>query len=291
MTHVSADYSAMNDFWDCHRYYRNRYILNLVPMEQDIQVPLLFGEAMHQARHVLATGATVEQAIARFDEVYTVVCEARDIEDNARSPFVGHSLLWAYHKKWSTPDDLLTELGFSLELPEANASLIGRIDYIANDYAHTVTDVKTSKGTFWLPQARLNFQLIGYAHALRELKGIEATQVCIDALIAKSPPKKILAAEMPEHEYALKLFDDLHRRYGSIQPRDYDLWAQWFIDTTGKIRACLENDWWPCRAPKACNRFGSKSCEYDLLCKAADEEQEKEFMQKFFKEEPWHPYE
>jgi hypothetical protein len=255
-----------------------------------VQVPLLFGEAIHKGRQVLSESAAIEAALEAFDNIYTTAYESHELSETAHTPYVGRSLLRAYHQKWPAPNDLVTEMGFNIEVPGANASLMGRVDYVADDGLNSVVDVKTTSSTFWLPQARLNWQLVGYAYALRELQGLNAERVGIDALIVSAPSQKLLKLELPEHEYALRLFDNLHRRYGSVQPRDYEEWHRWFLHTTSVIRQCIENDWWPMRAPKACNRFG-RTCEYDLLCKATDEQQESEFIQRFFKQEVWHPYE
>jgi len=288
---LELDFSGCDEAWWCLRLYYNKYVRHLVPKDIIFESALKFGEGIHEARRVLSeTSGDVDAAIDIFNRVYTTAYEDVGAEEKARTPFVGRSLIRAYASKWSTPDDLHTEIGASIEVPEAGCIYMGRIDYVANDSEYTVTDVKTTSSTFWLPFARLNWQLVGYARMVKELVGIQPQQVCIDALIVSPPAKKaVLDVNMPEHEYALRLHDSLHRRFGSIQPRDYDEWLIWLKHTASVIRNAHTNNIWPMRTPKACGRFG-RSCEYEVLCKAQNADQEEKLVEALFEERKWHPY-
>lgn len=288
MEPLTLDYTAMEDAWWCLRLWYNRYHRHLLPKERGFESALLFGEAIHSARDTLARGSDLEEALKEFDRIFTTQYDEHAEGDLKRTPFIGRCLLRAYLKKWGQPRDLHTEVGAEVILPD-NVHLIGRLDYVNDDPECTVTDVKTTGGLFWLPQARLNWQLVGYAYMVRELLGLAPTQVCIDAFVVPPLTKKIQALAPPENEHALNLFDNLHRRYGSLQPRDYEEWMRWVLHTANVIRSCLQNNWWPMRAPKACGRFG-RVCHYDMLCKAQTPEQEQKLVEALYVVEPWHPF-
>jgi hypothetical protein len=283
---LEVDYTQLNDLCYCPRLYYNRYELGIVPLDRPPATALEFGSALHHARDVLSQTKSLESALSKFDEEYTSRYEAEGWDDTLRTPYMGRVLIHAYHQKWDAPDDQYTEIGAAVDM--GGVLYYGRIDYIANDPYNTVTDLKTTSGMIWLPQARLNWQLVGYAHMARELTGIEPTQICIDGLIVPRLSKKI-DIPPPESEYALKVHDNLHRRIAQIHPRDYDEWHTWVSWCIMQIKLARETGVWPMRAPAACNRF-NRICDYDMLCKAQDAAQESHLRESLFEEDRWHPF-
>jgi len=286
---LEADYTALNELSWCERLYYNRFDLGIVPADQPPATALEFGRGLHAARDILSTTGDILSAISKFDEVYTSRYEDEGWEDTLRTPYVGRALIYAYYQKWGLPKDLYTEIGAAVQL--GDMLYYGRIDYIADNENRTVTDLKSTSALIWLPQARLNFQLIGYAHMAHELTGVKPGEVAIDGLIIPRIGVKMLAKGLPpEEEFALNIHDNLHRRTAPIFPRDYDEWHRWVEWSMMKINLCRETGVWPMRAPVACGRY-NRSCDYDMLCKAQDSAQEERLRESLFVESRWHPFE
>lgn len=293
-TPISIDFSAANDATDCLRYYFNRYVRNLVAADEELALPLLFGEAFHTARAILAKHTDNDALRAALDaanNAYAPIFEQYQLQhtENMRTPYVLRSLIHAYLAKYGEPTDLHTEIGARLDM--GTYVFHGRIDYVApmTDLI-TVSDVKTTGGVMWLPQARLNWQLVGYAYAVRELTSHTPQQVAIDGVVIPRPTKAIVNNPPPEWEYALALHDNLHLRTASIQPRDYIEWKRWMDHTVTVISYCMETNEWPMRAPHACSRYG-KVCQYDPLCKCPSSELEERMVENLYTVKPWHPFE
>jgi hypothetical protein len=283
---LEVDFTQLNDLCDCARYYYNRYELGIVPIDRPPATALEFGSAIHHARDTLSQTKDLQSALSAFDESYTSKYESLGWEDTLRTPYIGRVMLHAYHQKWDQPKDLYTEIGAAIEL--GSILYYGRIDYIADDPYNTVTDLKSTSGMIWLPQARLNWQLVGYAYMARELTGIDPKQIAIDGLIVPRLSKK-MEVFPPESEYALKIHDNLHRRTAQIYPRDYEEWHNWVKWCVMKITLCRDTGIWPMRAPKACSRF-NRVCDYDILCKCQDAEQEQRLRESLFEVDRWHPF-
>ena len=283
---IEVDYTCLADLRACPRLYYNRYELGIVPIDRPPPIALEFGIAMHAARDILATG-DLDQALSKFEELYTSRYEADGWEDTLRTPYIGRVLIHAYHQKWGQPKDLYTEIGAAIQVDDV--LYYGRIDYIADDGFNTVTDLKTTSGLIWLPHPRLNWQLIGYAHMAHELTGIKPSQVAVDGIVIPRIPKK-LEILPPASEYALKVHDNLHLRTSQIHPRDYEEWHRWLKWSVMKIELCRETGSWPMEAPTSCGRF-NRSCEYEILCKAQDADQEERLVEALYEVSRWHPFE
>jgi hypothetical protein len=282
---LAVDYSALSEFGHCPQSYRRRHQQHLVPAGEDTSPSLLFGDAIHQARASLATGSAIEQALALFDSVYTRVYESEGWTD-FRTPYIGRALLHAYVQKWDSPRDDHTEIGANVELSD-DLFYYGRIDYVADD---TVTDLKTTSALMWLPKPRLNWQLVGYAHMVGALTGQQPTQVAVDGLIVPKLSKKMQQQELPpEEEYAYTLHDNLHRRTAPVLDVDLERWHSWVLWTVDAIQRCMEQDFFPMKAPQACNRF-NRRCDYEPLCMAASDEVAENLAAALYEESPWAPY-
>jgi hypothetical protein len=284
---IEVDYTCLADLRACPRLYYNRFELGIVPIDRPPPVALEFGKGIHSARDVL-TSDGLDAALSKFDELFTTRYEAEGWEDSLRTPYIGRVMLHAYNQKWGQPKDLYTEIGAAVEVDDV--LYYGRIDYIADDGYNTVTDLKTTSGMIWLPQARLNWQMIGYAHMSRELTGVEPKQVAIDGIIIPRMSKK-LSPDMypPEAEYALKVHDNLHLRTSQIHQRDYDEWHRWLRWSVFKIKLCRDTGEWPMEAPTACNRY-NRICDYNPLCTAQDAEQEQRLIDALYEVDRWHPF-
>lgn len=282
---LAVDYTALNEFGHCPQSYRRRHFQHLVPVGEAVSPSLLFGDAIHQARAALATGSSLPQVLAIFDRVYTAVYESEGWTD-FRTPYIGRALLHAYQQKWDRPADSHTEIGANVEL-EDELFYYGRIDYVEGD---TVADLKTTSALMWLPKPRLNWQLVGYAYMVGELTGTRPEQVCVDGLIVPKMSKKQKLDELPpEEEYAYTLHDNLHRRTGPVLDVDLEHWLAWVHWTVDAIKRCTEANFFPMKAPAACNRF-NRRCDYEPLCLAASEEVAENLAAALYEENPWAPY-
>jgi PD-(D/E)XK nuclease superfamily len=288
---LEVDYTALSDLCWCQRLYFNRYELGIVPADQPPATALDFGTAIHEAIYTLAETGSIDSALSKFDELYSNPYEANGWAevDTLRNPYVGRALIYAYHQKFGIPQDLYREIGAAVEVDET--VYYGRIDRIADNPYKTVTDIKTTSGMIWLPQARLNWQLIGYAHMARELTGVDSEEVAIDGLVVPRLGKKMIDKGLPhESEYALTIHDNLHLRTAMIHQRDYDEWHRWLRWCVFQIHMARDTGSWPMRAPVACNRY-NKDCAYGILCRAENEEQELRLREALYIEQRWHPFE
>lgn len=287
---LEADFSSLAELDWCPRLYYNHIELGLVPLEAPPSLSLLFGDAVHQAIEVLIITGDLQPALAKFDEIYSTTYEAEGWDD-LRSPYIGRALLHAYHQKWGVPQVLHHEVGAAVEVDDV--LYYGKIDQIRADEYTTVSDTKTTSALFWLPIARLNWQLVGYAYMAKELTGVDPQQVAIDALvipkISQATIKKYGGVLPPEEEFALGLHEQLHFRTATITPRDYAEWHTWVRWCAFQIKMCRETGIWPMKAPRACMRY-NRDCEYNPLCKAQNADQEQRLRENLYKEERWHPY-
>lgn len=289
---LEADFSSLSDLDWCPRLYYNHIELGLVPLEAPPSTALAFGDATHQAHEILANTGDLQAALSKFDEVYSTPYEADGWDDALRTPYIGRTMLHAYHQKWGRPINLHTEVGAAVELDDV--LYYGKVDRIHQHLdSLCVTDIKTTSGLFWLPQARLNWQLVGYAHMARELTGVHPDKVAIDAIIipkiSQALIKKYGGELPPEAEFALNFHDNLHFRDAVITDRDYDEWHRWVRWCSFQIKLCRETNTWPMKAPRACMRFG-RTCEFDPLCKAQNEEQEFRLREALYEVKRWTPY-
>ena len=282
-----VDYSALSEYCWCPRSYQRRYRQHLVPADEEVSTALQFGEACHQARALLAEHKNLEQALAKFDELYTTPYNAEAWDDTFRTPYVGQALLHAYAQKWGLPTDTYTEIGSAIEVDDF--IFHGRIDYVERT---TVTDLKTTSALMWLPKARLNWQLVGYAFMVQALTPVQPTEVSVDGIILPRLTKqfKSLAIMPPASEFALTLHDNLHRRTAPILGEDLTNWLTWVRSTVRSIRMCIEDDSFPMRAPVACSRY-NKRCAYEPLCLAASSDVADSLAQALYVQNPWRPYE
>lgn len=289
---LEADFSSLDELNWCPRLYYNHIELGLVPIEAPPSMALAFGDAIHQAIEVLTLEGDLLAALDKFDEVYTKPYEAEGWDDALRTPYIGRTLLHSYYQKWGLPKNLYTEEGAAVEVDDV--LYYGKIDRILDDEDATVADIKTTSALFWLPQARLNWQLVGYAHMARELTGVNPKRVAIDAIviprISQALIKKYKGELPPEGEMALNFHDCLHFRDAIITARDYDEWHRWLQWCVFQIKLCRETNAWPMKTPRPCTRFG-RECEYAVLCKAQDADQEQRLVENLFKVERWRPYE
>ena len=282
-----VDYSALNEYAWCPRAYQRRYVQHLIPADAVVSTSLSFGEAHHQARAMLAETGELAQALAKFDELYTTPYHAEGWDDGVRTPYVGRALIHAYAQKWGLPHDTYTEIGSAIEIDDF--IFHGRIDYVADS---TVTDLKTTTALIWLPKARLNWQLVGYAFMVQALTPVTPAEVSVDGIIVPRMTKQMKSAVVmpPEAEYALSLHDTcLHRRTASILPADMHNWLMWVRSTVRAIRICLEENFFPMRAPVACSRY-NRRCDFEPLCLAASEEVADNLANALYVIQPWTPY-
>lgn len=282
-----ADYSALNEHCWCPRAYQRRYVQHLVPTDEVTSTALQFGEAMHQARAELAETGDLEQAIAIFNQLYSMLYHAENWDDTTRTPYVGRCLLHAYVQKWGKPEDTYTEIGSAIEVDDF--IFHGRIDYVSD---RIVTDLKTTTALMWLPKARLNWQLVGYAFMVQALTPVEPTEVSVDGIIVPRMTKAMKQAVIlpPEEEYALTLHDCLHRRTAPVLPADLTNWLAWVRSTVRSIRQCIDENYFPMRAPVACSRY-NRRCAYEPLCLAASEDVADSLADALYIESEWKPYE
>lgn len=287
-TQLTLDFSAAKDSWRCLEYYRRRYVQHLVPVGEEFSPSLAIGDAYHQSLAALQNGQTIDAALALFDVLYTTAYDAADCTDTVRTPYVGRAMLHAYYQKWGITDSHHVEVGAAVDMDLF--TLYGKIDDIWADEFHTVVDHKTTSGLIWLPTARPNWQLVGYAHMVRTLTGIEPRQVCVDGIvwprIGKRMQEKVLP---PEQEFALTQHDNLHRRVAPLYERDYAEWHTWISHTASVILHCLEHDRWPMNAPQGCTMY-NRDCDYMPLCKAPTLDTVDRLVEALYVVKPWHPY-
>lgn len=278
------DYSALSEFCWCPQSYRRRHLQHLVPVDRQVDPSLLFGNAIHEARASLAKDKDLDLALRIFDANYTALYEEEALTD-FRTPYIGRSLVRAYHQKWGDPQDTYTEIGGATELDDF--LVYGRIDYVER---HLVVDVKTTSAIMWLPKPRLNWQLVGYAYMVGEITGQTPDEVGVDGVIVPRMAKKLIQSELPpEDEYALTLHEYLHRRTAPVLETDFEHWLAWVRWTVRQIRECIAQGYFPLRAPVACVRY-NRRCDYEPLCLATSEEVAENMIFALYTESKWEPY-
>lgn len=303
---LQVDFSSLCDYSWCKRLYYYRHVRDLVPKAPSSKIALNFGTAVHEALDAWARQQhSLDAALAAFDVSWQQRGDV--LPTTGRNRIVAGALLHAWHRKHSDDEaPLYVEIGASIDI-DSDVLLYGRIDKVCTIIEGTgPIDNKTTSTLTWLPQPRLNWQLIGYAHMVAALTDIQPTIVGIDGLVCKSLWKKHLPKDFiveldnieeayigpPIEELSLNYDDCIVRRTALIQQSDRDMWWAWLTDAVNGIRerTGLSAQHWPGNAPTACHRYNGR-CDYETLCFAPTTETMERLVEGLYVEEPWHPYE
>jgi len=267
---LTVDYTSLFTANKCLRQYYWRYVRHLVPDEPE-STAVVFGKKVHDIRGQLAAGNT--DFTSHLDEYEQFFSSHVSANETLRTPQALRDVMTLYLERYHPIKDVHTEVGFAVELFE-NVVFVGRIDYVTEiDGKWAVIDLKTTGSLAWLPQAKLNWQLVGYAYALHTLSGKMPSYVGIDGIVLS---RKL----NPDSTF--------HLRISNLTERDFEEWRRWINYCVSTILFCLEDDWWPMIALNGCKQFGE--CPYAPLCKSPSKEIEENLLRNY-REERWFPYE
>jgi hypothetical protein len=302
---MEFEYSSLKACCECPFYFKCRYIDNIVPIQSaELEsVPLAFGSLLHTARENLAKGNDIDDVLRVFDIEYDLLHNAwsqHQYKIGTRTKLAGRCLILAYAHKWAQEltQDKETEIGFTVALNQEFA-LRGKIDYIQlRSYGSVIVDLKHTSSLIWLPQAKLNFQLIGYAFAYESLTGKRPEYIAVDGIVLPRyndakffPTTKTRTPQLPEDDLAMTLVNtNLCFRESALTDRDYDTWLNWLESTISNVIRYLNDDSWPKHSPWNCYNY-RRECEYLPLCHSQTDATAQALRDNLYEVAVWHPYE
>src|SRR4030095_6104988 len=188
---VQLSASRVDTFNLCPRKYYYKYELNLAPVEESIDLPIRFGDAIHRALATLYLGTAFDHVQCPC-ESFCDFCKARPVQriaatfleyypadpDDIRDPRTrlrGLELLAAYLGKWRRDPFrvIAVEVPFELQL-DTHLTYVGKMDLLVEqDGIVRPLDHKTTSRTGYLfdAQFKLSVQLTGYVVTAAVING------------------------------------------------------------------------------------------------------------------------
>lgn len=267
------DYTMMSTYMTCQRKYWFRMVKGLAP--RHVSAAPEFGRCIHKALDEWYITGDIDKAVQVFIDSFVA-----DHNDDMRTHELGEWILRNYAAKYQDQGFkvLMTEMEFSIKLPNDNR-LIGRMDKIINwDGALWVMDHKTTSGltSHYMKMHTPNLQFDGYTYAARKL-GYNVQGILVDAiLVAKglldSTRRRNLTPLL--RDFAYRTDEDLVRYEKQIMRIQSD------IELKDDEDSYLPN-------LDACTYYGE--CPYRRICIEPREVWER-IEKSDYKHEPWHPH-
>jgi PD-(D/E)XK nuclease superfamily len=261
--------SRIDCFNLCPRKFQYKYEMNLAPVDEGVDRPIMFGDAMHRALATLYLGTA-------FDHVqcpcgtFCDFCKARPIQriaaeflehyptdpDDTRDPRTrirGLELLAAYLNKWKREPFrvLAVEVPFSLQ-PEPELEYVGKMDLLVEENGLVLPiDTKTTSRTGYLfdAQFKLSVQITGYVVIASVITGQPVHQAIINGI-------RVSGKIEPDTTF--------FRQHTSRTPEDIAEWEEHIRDIHRLILQFRESRF-PKAAPYACVAY-NRLCEFYQLC-------------------------
>src|SRR3990167_3629725 len=160
------DYTMMSTYMTCQRKYWFRMVKGLVPKR--VSTAPEFGRCIHKALDEWYKSQEIDKAVKVFIDAFVP-----NLDDDMRTHVLGEWILRNYAEKYQDQgfEIEMTEMEFSVKLPNGN-KLIGRMDKIIDwDGAFWVMDHKTTSGltSNYMKMHTPNLQFDGYTYAARKL--------------------------------------------------------------------------------------------------------------------------
>lgn len=241
-----VDSTKLTDSLNCLRYFQLRHELGLVPKDEYIGLPLIFGSAIHAALDELYTSASVVKAMQAFDEVW-----AGREGDHKRNPAAALRILSEYILTY--PNEaftvIATERPFVVPLTDQIAwagivDLVGRIDDQLFIMDHkTASQIAPS---YWAQyDAGASIQEIGYLYAVSQLVGQVVRTFAVNVILVDRDKT------------------GFQRRFYVRREDEVVQWKETITNWWSIVLACRQAGQWP-KNPHYCGRWGR--CQYIDIC-------------------------
>jgi RecB family exonuclease len=269
MIQLSA--SRVDTFNLCPRKYYYKYELRLAPIEETIDLPIQFGDAIHRALATLYLGTAFDHVQCPCGS-FCDYCKARPIQriaaifleyypadpDDVRDPRTrirGLELIAAYVLKWRRDPFrvLAVEVPFELELTD-DLKYVGKMDLLVEQEGLVYPiDHKTTTRTGYLfdAQFKLSVQITGYVVIASVITGQAVHQAMINGI-------RVSGKIEPDETF--------FRQTTSRTPEDIIEWEQGIREIHRLILEFRERGF-PKAAPYACVAY-NRLCEFYQLCTA-----------------------
>ncbi len=242
------DNYALNMFKTCPKKYAYRMEENLVPAS--VNLPALFGIAIHEGLASLHKGELIEDAVEAFNKSWGEFdgMDTKSLYTGERGVF----LLLEYNENYKlTPKPKHVEVGFAVEVDDSEWMLSGRIDLFDTiDGTLYVIDNKTRSKTLGSYCIYPNYQLLGYSYGGMITLGLDHPPPIMANLIKVA--KKFNPA------------DFLLRMTYYPTKAQIEAYCEDFIYWCAKLSECRQFQRFPMRG----DDYTCAWCDYRPLCEA-----------------------
>lgn len=248
------DSSTLTTFERCPRLFYWRYVRHLSPV--DVQIPLSYGSALHEALHVWHDTHDIEEAVAMFHAHWTDLEHEKD-----RTADNGELLLRGYARKYAKEPFKIVSLEKHFDLPLGTYQYCGRFDAVVHwDGQYYVMDHKHTKRLYgnYFRQYRPNLQMSGYAWAAQRIFDVPIAGLVINLIHVTQKTVKGIDQGEP-----------YQRAFVSREPWELDEFEQIahaLMDRAVNLDQEDRHAWPMCWS--ACNDYGG--CSYRDLCMDTD---------------------
>lgn len=304
------DFSMLNVFLNCHRYYYYRHELNIAVLGQTAP-PLVMGGAIHNAlknhhnllmnngqgpgyrydyeQHAYAAKLGFAEHVKPYliDNSFPITKEQ---SDGKRYATRGLDILEAYLKHYPYEDFVFegVELPIALIMPYQYENETGEVIYIGmvdgvifwrGKYYILETKTASRIDRYYFPTFKLSFQVIGYINAIRELKGLDIDRALINVIGVYVKDYKF------ERDTVIK------------QEEEIESFQEQIISITREIfwyrsRVALgeqpENVWY--QNPSYCFKW-NRACQFHPLCSKPTSQGRKMLADVMYGRDVWSPFE
>ena len=269
-----VDYTMLSTFLVCRKKYYWRMIRHLVG-----KAPMTaaeFGRAIHSALDIWYATHDIASAINTFKSEFT-----ENPGDSKRTHAVGTKLLQLYATKYEHESFkvLKTELSFTVDIPNTDIKLMGRIDKIIDwDGVVYVLDHKTTSrlGYEFFYKIKPNMQFDGYVYAAKKL-GYDCKGIVLDALLVAKGlivPSQLSRLTPLARDISIRSEHDINRYLSNIESILTDM------------NNCYNSNLWYENTESCCNFI---QCPYRSICKENTDIHERIIAMDYI-EEPWSPH-
>ena len=301
------DFSMLNGFINCHRFFYYRHELNLAVLGQGAP-PLILGGAIHDglaAHHRLLIEREPGYVFPYEEHSYAAKLDyvehvkpylatsafpvTIENSDGKRYALRGMDILEEYLKFYFKEDFRVdgAELPVAIIMPyeydgvEGEVVYIGMIDAVIYWRGHYhVLETKTASriDRFYFASFKLSFQVIGYINALRELKGIDVNRALINVIGVYKDQYRF------ERDRIIKMEDEIKSFQEQIISITREIF--WYRARVEQGEA-PESVWY--QNPTYCFKW-NRACQFHPLCSKPTAQGRKMLADVMYGRDVWSPF-